>query len=754
MVSYPLNKSLPYNSRSSALSYIRAAAIYFTRRVITSLGRLRRLRLRTVLVVPFLIPIIVSTGLVGWLSFRNGQRAINDLAFQLQSETTSRVRQYLDVYLATPHQLNQINLDAWQLGLLDLTNFDRLGQYFFKQMKVFDVGYVNFGDPKGEFIGVERLDNGQLLINEVTARSGPGKLNIFETNDEGDRIRLLEVKEYDHRLEAWYAEPIKLGKSMWTSIYQWEDKPDIMSISSSYLVRGKDNEIIGVIGVDLILSQIGSFLGKLKIGESGKAFILERDGFLVANSGSSKPTQVVNGQASRVKGWESADAVIRATSQQLIEEYPDLRQIGDGRQFSFDIDDQRQLVNVTPWRDPLGLDWLTVVVVPEGDFMTQINANTHITILLCLFTFVAATAIGVLTARWISGQIGKLNTAARGIANGDLNQHVEMGGVVSIVEIEDLAGSFNSMAEGLRMRNWIRETFGRYVGRRVAEQLIESRDLLTESGDRREVAVMFCDLAGFATLSERVEAERLVKFLNAYFSLIAREIAATDGIIDKYVGDAVMAYWCPPFVPPDQVALRSADAALLCLAQMPALTSASYEIFDGGAQAYGPRFRIGIASGQSIAGSIGAEKRRNYTVIGDTVNLASRLERANRLYRTTNLVCGKTANAVRANFELREIDTVLLPGIDTPQAIFEIVGRTGQISADKQELRARYALALDAYRRGDLPFARRHFSDCLALSPEDGPTRTMLDRIETLTAMPAMAGNWYRVWRLTKGDLP
>jgi class 3 adenylate cyclase len=691
---------------------------------------------------------------VGWLSFRNGQRAINDLALQLQSETTSRVRQYLDGYLATPHQLNQINVDAWRIGLLDLTDFHRLGQYFFKQMKIYDVGYVNFGDPKGEYIGVERLDNGQLLINEVTARSGLGKLNVFETSDEGDRTRLLEVKDYDHRLEGWYAEPIKLGKSMWSSIYQWEDKPDIMSISSSYLVRGKDNEIMGVIGVDLILSQIGTFLEKLKIGHSGKAFILERDGFLVANSGSSKPTQVVDGQARRVKGWDSADGVIRATSQQLIERYGDLSQISDGRQFGFNIDNHRQLVKVTPWRDPLGLDWLTVVVVPEGDFMTQINANTHTTILLCLLTFAAATAIGVLTARWISGQIGKLNSAARGIARGDLNQRVETTGVVRIVEVENLAGSFNSMAEGLRMRDFIRDTFGRYVGRRVAEQLIQSRDLLTEGGDRREVAVMFCDLAGFATLSERLEAERLVQFLNAYFSLIARQIAATDGIIDKYIGDALMAYWCPPFVPQDQVALRSADAALLCLGQMPAVTAASSEILDGSAQAYGPRFRIGIASGQSITGSIGAEKRRNYTVIGDTVNLASRIERANRLYRTTNLVCSKTAEAIRANFELREIDTVLLPGIDRPQAIFEILGRTGQISADKQELRARYALALDAYRHGDLPSARRHFSDCLGLSPEDGPTRTMLERIETLTSMPAMAGNWYRVWRLTKGDLP
>src|SRR5512132_2726976 len=144
---------------------------------------------------------------------------------------------------------------------------------------------------------------------------------------------------------------------------------------------------------------------------------------------------------------------------------------------------------------------------------------------------------------------------------------------------------------------------------------------------------MFCDLAGFATLSARVEAERLVQFLNAY----------------------------------------------------PAVAAASREIFDGGTPAYDPRFRIGIASGQSI-GSIGAEECRNYTVIGDTVNLASRIDGANRLYRTTNLVCSRTAEAIRRNFALREIDTVGLPAIDVPEAIFEIIGRAGQISAEKQEL--------------------------------------------------------------------
>jgi class 3 adenylate cyclase len=372
------------------------------------------------------------------------------------------------------------------------------------------------------------------------------------------------------------------------------------------------------------------------------------------------------------------------------------------------------------------------------------------TIVVFVLSSILGLGVAALGAMRVIRSIKSLVLGAEAVEGGNLDTRIQ---IASRDEIGRLAVSFNRMTEGLRMRDRIRETFGRYVDRRIAEQLIGSHNLLAERGDRREVAIMFCDLAGFAALSERVEAEQLVRFLNAYFSMIAREIAATEGIIDKYIGDAVMAYWCPPFVPQKEVALRSADAALLCLGKMPVITAASREIFEGGTQAYDPRIRIGIASGQSITGSIGADDRRNYTVIGDTVNLAARIEGANRLYRTSNLVCGSTAAAIQASFELREIDTVFLPGIDAPQAILEIVGRTGQVSVEQQELRAQYGLALSAYRAGDWPLARRYFADCLSISPEDGPTRTMLQRIECLAATPATAGSWNSVWRLGKDDL-
>ncbi|MEW6494759.1 MAG: guanylate cyclase, partial [Cyanobacteriota bacterium] len=225
--------------------------------------------LRTVLIVPFILQIFAAVGLTGYLSFRNGQQAVNKLVTQLQSEQSDRIDQHLDTYLATPNQINQINLGAIELGLLNLNNFQTTGRYFWKQMQVFDVGYISFGNKDGEFIGVERLNDGSLLINEVS-KSNPGKLFVWATDNQGNRTKLLAVKNWEPRTEAWYTDAVKAGKSLWSQIYPWEDKPDVISISSSYPVYNKTKTIAGVLSIDLLLSQISQFLQQIKASKSGQ----------------------------------------------------------------------------------------------------------------------------------------------------------------------------------------------------------------------------------------------------------------------------------------------------------------------------------------------------------------------------------------------------------------------------------------------------------------------------------------------------
>lgn len=430
----------------------------------------KKMPLRFILVVPFVLQISIAVGLVGYLSFKNGQQAVNDLAYQLMSKVSKLVDQHLDTYLATPHQINQLNLDASELGLLNLQDFQSTGKYFWKQMRVFDVGYISYGNTKGEFIGVERLKDGQLLINEVSEQSQLGKLFVYATDKEGNRTNLITVKDWDPRSEAWYTEPVKVGKPMWSPIYQWEDKPEVLSISSSYPLYDKNKTIAGVLSIDHLLAQISNFLNNLKVSKSGRIFILERNGLLVASSASEPPFRINKGKAQRLKALNSNDYLIQSTAQYLQTKFGKFQEIKDSQEFDFRLNGKRQFVQITPWRDKFGLDWLVIVVVPESDFMAEINANTRTTILLCLGALALATGLGIYTSRWIAKPIFRLNAASSAIASGNLNQTIKVKGVK---EISILAQSFNQMAAQLRESFTALEKSNEELEKRVAERTIE-----------------------------------------------------------------------------------------------------------------------------------------------------------------------------------------------------------------------------------------------------------------------------------------
>lgn len=440
--------------------------------------RFQKLSLRFILIVPFIMQIFATVGIVGYLSFRNGQKAVNELANQLMVQVNLLVDQHLDTYLTTPDQLNKINLDAVEMGMLNLSDFQSTGRYFAKQMQVFNVGYISFANPKGEFIGVERLNNGQLLINEVSQNKGMGKLYVYTTDSQVNRRQLIAVKDYDPRLEAWYTDAVKVNRPVWSQIYQWEDKPDILSISSSYPLNQNQHKFAGVISVDLILSQISNFLADLKIGKTGQIFILERSGLIVATSVDESPFKVVKGQAQRLSALNSKNNLIQSTTQYLQYKFGSFINIKSTQEAVIKIQGENNFVQVTPWYDPMGLDWVVVVVVPEREFMAQINTNTRTTILLCLGALILATALGIYTSRWITNPISKLTQASsaiayggrNAIASGELEQTVA---ICNVHELSILAQSFNQMAGQLRESFTFLEKTNQELEQRVAERTAE-----------------------------------------------------------------------------------------------------------------------------------------------------------------------------------------------------------------------------------------------------------------------------------------
>jgi class 3 adenylate cyclase len=317
-------------------------------------------------------------------------------------------------------------------------------------------------------------------------------------------------------------------------------------------------------------------------------------------------------------------------------------------------------------------------------------------------------------------------------------------------EIGQLSIAFNRMIERLRNNERIREIFGKYIDPRIAQDLLDQPAVVATQGQRRVMTVMFCDMKGFTTLSEGVTPQGLVKVMNRYLSMMSEPIRSHRGIIDKYIGDAIMAYWGAPFVEEADQAHFACLAAMDMVERVEALRQELPELLGVRTIPIQCDIRIGIATGEALVGSIGSEFMMSYTVMGDTVNLASRLEAANKVYGSHCLVSGATVAAAKdAAIEVREIDSVVVLGQSQPQVIFEIMGRRGELASNAMLLRTRYAEGLTAYRAGRWDEARAAFNAGLAAVPGDGPSMMLLERIDDLQKNRPVA-NWDGSWRLDR----
>ena len=362
-----------------------------------------------------------------------------------------------------------------------------------------------------------------------------------------------------------------------------------------------------------------------------------------------------------------------------------------------------------------------------------------------------AAIVGLIFANLVSGgiirSVRQLLDGTRAVEAGHLDRSID---VTTGDEIGQLASAFNRMVIQLRENQRVRETFGKYIDPRVVEGLIDRPELTAAEGQRRVMTVIFCDLKGFTSLSEGMTPQGLVKVMNRYLSIMSEPIRANRGIIDKYIGDGIMAYWGPPFVGEPDHARLACLATIEMVERIETLRREIPELLGVlGTPMEKCDLRIGVATGEALVGSIGSDVMMSYTVMGDVVNLASRLEGANKAYGTRNLVCGRTVAAAGTAIEVREIDRVVVAGQTRPEVIFEILGREGELTPQQQALRDSYREGLAAYRERRWDDALGALDASLEALPGDGPSMTLIERIESLKASPPPQ-DWNGSWHIEK----
>lgn len=360
----------------------------------------------------------------------------------------------------------------------------------------------------------------------------------------------------------------------------------------------------------------------------------------------------------------------------------------------------------------------------------------------------SATLVGLMLAwvvsRGLTRPILRLQAGARAVSAGLLAEaHVP---VTTRDEIGDVTHAFNTMLVDLQEKEKIKDTFGQYVDPRIVADLLNGGQ--TSSGGKKQVAtIFFSDIVGFSGIAERLAPGTLVHLMNAYFSAMSDPIQRNSGIVDKYIGDAIMAFWVPPFADIERQAELACRAALEQTENLAAFHKQIPDIIGLRRDVPLIDFRLGIVTGEVVVGSVGSKIARSFTAMGDCVNQASRLEAVNKIYGTRVLIDHATRSAAGDVIEAREVDLIVVPGSSAPLRIYELAALKGGLAAARQELFSCYEEGLHWYRAARWDQAAVAFSAALNIDPQDKPSRVMFER--TTNAQAAQPANWDGVWVMT-----
>jgi len=374
----------------------------------------------------------------------------------------------------------------------------------------------------------------------------------------------------------------------------------------------------------------------------------------------------------------------------------------------------------------------TVLAVFQRSYdENQVNVIQFRRLLIQFYLLIFALGLiaVILLARSISQPLTRLAAVVRRIEEGDYAKRAE---VTSGDELGDLAESVNNMASGLAEKEKVRDLLGKVVSQQIAEELLNNPVEL--GGEERVVTILFSDIRGFTSYCEGLPPGEVLTALNEVLSTVSNIIESHNGVVDKFQGDAVMALFGAPVT--GERDAQNAMAAALEIVQ-------TLEGMDSRLSAC-----VGINTGLVVAGNLGSDNRLNYSVIGDTVNLASRLESLTRLYGTASIVSAASAEAA-PGFAYRELDEVIVAGKQKPVKIFELLGEEGALSSDVTLQYDRFATALQAYRDQDWVLARELFIQLQRSCDNSDLCQVFLDRIQFFSVNPPPA-EWQGVYAFDK----
>ena len=588
------------------------------------------------------------------------------------------------------------------------------------------LSWISFGWPGGNFFGAEKTDEEIHMIevrwDDMTGRAirrmdryqqEPGEPRFLE--------RTFASTIFSATAQPWYELAAKRDSTLWTLGHNFPDRQQPAITYSGKLILYK--KLLGVIAVTIELKRISQYLATLHIGNTGTVVILDPKAGIVASPDPADQKAEDTGAMRGLSEITMTDSPLLVVARDAIaHNHVDLAKVQMAEPLApfRAADGALYFVSLTSLHFQ---GWTIVTIIPEKDFLANIDRNTQrLVYLVALFTLIMAAAAILLADRLIGRPLIRVAGQLRHIEGFQLDQiqHIPS----PLRELDNLSTALIQMAQGLT-------SFKKYLPTELVRTLVSQGIEARPGGEQQTLTVFFSDLAGFTSLSERL-GPGIVPVLTEYLSAASHAIIEQGGTIDKFIGDAVMAFWGAPMAN-EHHAEAACRAALACQRVMTGLRTPGVA-----GEATPLHLRIGINTGAMLVGNIGSEERLNYTVIGDSVNLASRLEAINKLYGTDIILGEATRRAAGAAIVVRELDTVAVYGRVGSTAIFELLAMAGDTAArEGLAWTATYEAGLAAYRQRRWDEAIDAFEKCRAQRPGgDRASELMIEHCRALKATP------------------
>ncbi len=715
---------------------------------------MKRVTFRFTLTTAFLGVLFTAVSTLAFVSFHFSRKNAEALSNQILDQTTERIRLHTQSLLDTALEQSTTLTKLLETGFLRqpaaqretimAEDFRYLGGYFYNAMSVHDsLAYISLALPDtGEYIFVERREE-NLKIREYRLVDGIG-IQIFDyDNFSSDRtpINTPEYNGYDPRARPFYQTAIAAGEMTWTNAYVFIGTDDASSTPGITLTTPvfspESNELIAVTTTDFELQGLCDFLAQAQVGTSGFAFIMETqmdgtqriiahpDCGLLIETASAEDGSITRNliPADQIQDDIIVSLINSISSDRLIAQRPDTIEFSVGSDIYWG-----RLFQLQDGQNPA---WTIGLVLPRSDVMSEVENNNRINLILGSISVIIAAILVALVSKSIASPLQSLASATEDIGKFELQPKKWKRSI--IVEIDRLTEAVEEAKLSLR-------SFQKYVPADLVRDLMRRGVEAKLGGRTATLTIYFSDIADFTSIAEQMPPTELVDHIGHYLGEMSNQVIKNKGTVDKYIGDAIMAFWGAPEDNPEHC-IKACQTALTNQAILDQLR-------EQWQQSQLPAFhdRIGIHTGEVIVGNIGSPQRMDYTILGDNVNLAQRLENLNKYYNTHILISQTTFNEVRDKVITRHLDFIAVKGRRDAIHIYELIGLKENVSSEQAKLADLYSDALCDYHQRRWEIALTKFKHYLELCPNDKPAQILIERCQQCQDHPPDA-DWTGIYR-------